>query len=291
MNKIAGIALFLIICGCFSSCSFRKLVKGKKPNVYELNNPDSGKAVVVTPPVLINADSLAHINDSTGMVRQLIDQLTPVWKSRLEYKSFTGKARMYMSGPDDNEEFTAHIRVRKDSVIWINITAMGGISFAKVFITRDSFFMLNHLQKTAICVPLSSAVKVLPTKVDFSSLQNLILGEPLRDGVITSVTATVELWDLLVLDSTYIQQVEYSKADSTMKTAVLRTQKPGGPVATTKYSDYETVDNRRVSTGRELSIRNGNDLYSLDMHFTKIDFDQQLDYPFSIPKSYTIKEP
>ena len=31
-------------------------------------------------------------------------------------------------------------------------------------------------------MPLSQAAKILPAKVDFSSLQNLIMGEPLREG-------------------------------------------------------------------------------------------------------------
>jgi Domain of unknown function (DUF4292) len=197
---------------------------------------------------------------------------------------------MKMEAPDDKQDFTAHFRIRKDSVIWINVTALGGISFAKILITRDSFFMVNILQKTATCVPLASAAKILPSKVDFSSLQNLIIGEPLRAGEITDVTEQNGKWSARVEDSSYIQDLLYNRADSSLVYAQLRTHSTSGPTATTQYNSYETSDSRKMSTGRELKIQNGNDIYSLDMNFVKFSFDDVLEYPFSIPKSYTINE-
>lgn len=291
MNRyISGAILLMLSCFLYS-CSFRKLVAGKKPQVYvwHIVNTDSNGVAKSKPRIMLpQPDTVLNTTDSAIYVKQLIDQVTPLWTTRLQYRTFSGKAKMRMEAPDDKQDFTAHIRVRKDSVIWINITALGGLPAARILITPDSFFLVNTLQKTAICVPLTKAAKILPAKVDFSSLLNLILGEPLRDGVITEATSIGDKWVIRVEDTGYIQAITYSKTDSTMITGQLLTHKPGGPRAITQYSHYEITDHRRLSTDRVLSLQNGNDVYTLEMNFTKFGFDEELDYPFSIPKSYEI---
>lgn len=289
MNRFFLGAVVVVLSGCFGSCSFRKLVAGKKPEVY-VWNADSVARMDSAAKVLA-ADSAALVVDSAAILHKMVDEVTPLWTSRLQYRTFSGKAKMHMEAPDDKQDFTAHFRIKKDSIIWINITALGGISFARIYVTPDSFFLLNHLQKTAMCIPLASAAKILPARIDFASLQNLITGEPLRDGEITGVANAADKWVLHVEDTSYIQEVTYSKGDSTMSAAQLLTYAPNGPKAITRYNKYQRADGRRVSTDRVLNLQNGNDFYKLEMDFNKVNFDEQLEFPFSIPKNYKINPP
>lgn len=287
MNKLVLGAILLVLASGLYSCSFLKLVAGKKPEVYVWNTTDSlAKADSIS-----RSDSLANVMDSVASYSKLIADVTPLWTNRLQYRTFSGKAKMHMEAPDEKQDFTAHFRLRKDSVIWINITALGGIPFARVLVTPDSFFMVNNYQKTAVCVPLSNMSKILPSRVDFSSLQNLILGEPLRDGEITAASNSDDKWVLHVEDSGYIQEVTYRKADSTMSFAQLLTHTPNGPKAITRYNKYEKADGRRMSTDRILNLQNGNDFYTLEMDFNRVKFDEDQDYPFSIPKNYEVNPP
>ncbi len=292
MNKYIQGAFLLVLLSFFYSCSFRKLVAGKKPSIYDWHvvhdSLDSNGMVGIRKPLPQPYSAIAN-TDSAEMIKLLVDRLTPLWKSRLQFRTFWGKAKMHIEGPDDKEDFTAHIRIRKDSVIWINITALGGISFARILVTTDSFFMVNHIQKTAVCMPLTSAAKVLPAKVDFISLQNLVLGEPLREGVLTDATNFKDSWSLKVEDSSYIQVVQYMKSDSTLHTGQLRTHDPDGPTATTEYSAYEVSDNRKMSTERTLVLKNNNNQYKLEMNFVKFNFDEPMEFQFSIPKNYSVK--
>lgn len=288
MNRvILGSVLVVLTCS-FYSCSFRKLVKGKKPEVYVFTADSVAK---LDSGAIQSSDSMVNVSDSVAAIKKMIDEVTPVWANRLQYRTFSGKAKMHMEAPDDKQEFTAHFRVKKDSIIWINVTALGGISFARVFVTPDSFFLLNHLQKTAICIPLANAAKILPARIDFASLQNLIVGEPLRDGDITGASNAGDKWVLHVEDTSYIQEVTYNKADSTMSAAQLLTYQPNGPKAITRYGKYEKADGRRLSKDRVLILQNGNDFYTLEMNFNKVNFDENLEFPFSIPKNYKINPP
>ncbi len=289
MNRIIACVLLLITCGSLSSCSFNWHVTRKDTKKHDRNTADTSHAAVIhtilPQPDTIIAASAPPTSDSAN---QLIAQLTPIWETRIDYKTFSGKARIHFSGPDNDRVFTAHFRIRKDSVIWVNVT-FDAIPVARLFITRDSFFLLNTVDQEVTKIPLSQAAKVLPTKVDFTSLQNLVTGEPLRKGTITDATTTNDSWTIQVEDSNYIQHIAISKPDTTITTGQLRTRDPKGPQAITTYASYEMISNRKISTYRTLTVQNGNDIYTLEMNFTRTSFDEQLDFPFSIPKSYTVK--
>jgi len=296
MNKCACLVI-LVICCALSSCSFHRLVAGKKAKSYGWDTlksvTDTGHIIGPEPYVFMPLrDTSIKASDTTAKANKLIEQLSPLWKNRLTYNTFSGKAKVHFDGPDTKQEFTAHFRIRRDSVIWIAITGLGGmVPVARILITKDSFMMVNQLQKEVTLLPLAEAAKILPAKVDFSSMQSLVTGEPVRDGVITDAAVGFGgTWVIEVADSNYIQRISYNKSDSTMLTAQLRTIVPAGPKAMTEYGGYMTIDNRRISTGRVINVQNGSDSYTIDMNFMKIDFDQQLDYPFSIPDNYTLKQ-
>lgn len=289
MNRIAAAAMVLIVGCSFASCTLLRSVTGrKKKNVdtalLTVVRDTSYKVVVPTP------DTSKKAADTSVALKQMINEATPYWTKRVAYKSFSGKAKMHFEGPDQKQEFTAHIRVRKDSVIWITVTAMSGVvQAARIFITPDSFYMVNYLDKEATVLSLDQVAKVLPTKVDFSSLQNFIIGDPMREGDIMSVQYAGDTLHMDVEDSAYVQHIVYSRKDSSMTAADMTTAMPGGPEATTHYSGYAVIDNRKISTVRTLHLQKGSTVFSLDMNFMKIDFDQPQEYRFSIPDSYTIK--
>jgi len=278
-----------------SSCSFHRLVAGKKAKSYDWSQvtTDTGHLAGPQPDILPNVDTPVNkAPDASTAVSRLIEELTPLWKARLAYTTFSGKAKVHFEGPDEKQEFTAHFRIRKDSVIWIAITGLGGmVPVARILITPDSFMLINQLQKEVTLLPLAKAAKILPAKVDFQSMQHLITGDPLQEGVITNASGLFGGgWSIEVEDSNYVQRIIYNKSDSTMRSAQLRTRDVNGPRAMTEYGGYMFIDDRRISTGRVINVQNGNDVYMIDMNFMKIDFDQPLDYPFSIPKNYTLKQ-
>jgi len=300
MNRLwAGVVLMIVVFG-LQSCAVYNTLRGKKstPVTPENKRADAGAfhqtdSGVHHVAILPAPDTTSYVSDqsTTHFVNSLIDTLTPLWHTRLSYTTFSGKAKMKYQGPSDKQDFTANFRIKKDSVIWIAVTAVGGmVQVARIYVTPDSFFMVNYLQKEAFRMPLSQAAKVLPVAIDFSTLQNLIVGEPLVDkGKITDATSFGGAWSIEVTDVNYVQRIAYNKEDSTMRTGQLRTADPNGPQAMIQYGNYETNEGKKTSTGRVVNIQNGADQYSLDMNFTRIDFDQPLEYPFSIPDKYTIK--
>jgi hypothetical protein len=285
MSRIVSFLLIILFSGWLSSCSLFRHGHGKKNMVAATDTTshaaDTGR-IAITPiiPDTTRKTSIINTpgNDALGLAQAC-------WSKRLSYQSFAGKAKIHVETPDENNNFAAHFRIRKDSVIWVNVN-LAGIPVARVFVTTDSIFLIDYYHKEAKCLPLSQIAKILPAQVSFSSLQNLVIGEPLSQGTITKAEITGDTLSVAVEDSSYIQHIVYSKSDSMMRAGVVTTHKPGGPVTRSEYNNYEIDNNRKIATGRTLQLQIGSAVYLLEMDFTKIDFDTPLDYPFNIPRSY-----
>ena len=57
----------------------------------------------------------------------LIQNLLPLLQNEINFSTFSGKAKMHYASNDQKQEFVANIRISKDKIIWVNITALGGM--------------------------------------------------------------------------------------------------------------------------------------------------------------------
>lgn len=294
MNRFLCGSLLLSVMFLLDSCSLQRLVSGKKRQGTTVTVPDTTKIVVNDPNrmriVLPEQDTVGMLPDTTGMMKQLVDMILPIYNNRVQFVTFTSKAKVHFEGPEDKQDFTANIRVKKDSVIWVDITALGGmVHAARAYITRDSFFMINYIQKTGTRIALTDVAKILPTQVDFSTLQNLIIGEPLRPGNIRDIAVLGNSWLVKVQDSSYAQNLDYRKLDSLLLSNQVSTLAPNGPQATLRYDNFESVNGKKVPSSRSVNIQNGNDKFLLEMELQNMEFDKSLETPFAIPKSFSTK--
>ncbi len=280
-KRLLSALLIIILLIGHSSCSIFKRGARKK------DKESAAKIITDT----TAAGNNKPVDNLSPEKRTLINALTPLWNKRIEFSTFSGKAKMHYEGKGQKQEFTTNFRIKKDQIIWASVTALGGIvQVARVYITPDSIKLINYLEKQLMTMPLSEASKVLPVPADFSTLQNLIIGNVLRpDGRLTDATDFGGTLSIQAEEKDLTQQVTYNKADSTIRSLQLRSADQNGPAGMVQYGNYENVNNQKFSTSRAINVINAGEQYYLDMNFNNVEFDKNLDYPFSIPKNYTRK--
>ncbi len=286
MNKPVRCTALLLLPFLLSSCS-SKLFSGKK------SKKKVGTTVAKTDSVHVigTMAPVPTVATNEAPKAKLIAAVTPLWKARMQYRTFTGKAKVDLEGPNGSVGFSANFRIAKDSLVWVHVSALGGLyPVARILVTRDSFFMLNYDQKVATVLPVSDAAKVLPVAVRFAQLQGLFTGEPLADGNISGVEDRDSLWALEVQDASFVQHVTFRKADSALVYTHLQMQQPNSPTAMLNYSNHELVDGRRVSKYRTVRVQKDASSYLVDMDLVNLEFNKQLEFPFSIPKNFTVKK-
>lgn len=228
--------------------------------------------------------------EPNGQKQLLMTALAPLLMNEIDYKTFSGKAKMHYASNDQKQEFVSHIRIHKDSVIWVNVTAAAGmVSVARIYITPDSLFLLNHLQKEVHKLAIADANKLLPIPVNFVLVQNLLIGNLLKKGgTAKDATDFGGTWTLSVEDTDMDQQIGFNKTDSTIRSLQMRT-KDDAVQGMVQYGAYENTNGRKFATERVLTISKGGEPHYLDMNFNKAEFDLPVELPFSIPKNYKLK--
>lgn len=290
MNSSIRLLVFLWI----GITSVTACVTGKKPVRKNVNIDKDiikeryGPNQVDTPGAAVKTAPVPELNEKK---RALISVLRQLWQKEIPFNTFSAKAKMHVEARSVKHEFTAHIRMAKDKLIWVNVTALSGVvNVARALVTPDSVFVINYLQKEVMKLPISDANKLFPVAVDFGTFQNLLIGNALRQtGKPADAGDFGGTLSLRVEDKDLIQDINYNKTDSTIRVLQMNSKTEGGPQGMMQYGNYEMTDSRLFAKSRVVNVNNGGEPYYLDMNFSNISFDQELDFPFSIPKNYTVK--
>jgi hypothetical protein len=280
MTKHFAAAILVVFAMSMTACKI-----GKKPtrNKVTIEKKADTVAVVAVP---VTEPSKTAISPEKQL---LINNMMPVWGRQINYGTFSGKAKMHYEGKGQKNEFTAHIRIQKDKVIWISITAFV-LQVARVYVTPDSIQFVNYLEREASRMPISEVSKLLPAPIDFYSLQNFIVGNALKTSGVNATDATDfgGTWSLQMEAPNMVQQATYNKADTTMRSLQIRTGS-GSTDGVIQYGNYAVISGRKFADSRAVNLNNNGERYYLDMNFNDVEFDKQLEFPFSIPKNYKIK--
>jgi hypothetical protein len=126
------------------------------------------KDTVTAPVVVIDRSK----EDSLVFIKKHYDSIQ---LNRINYTTFSAKVDVeYRDGDGKKYDVNANIRMYKDSVIWVSVTAILGIEGLRAYITKDSVKLLNKQDKvyTARSVTFLQEVTELP--LSLSSLIRIL---------------------------------------------------------------------------------------------------------------------
>lgn len=212
------------------------------------------------------------------MKRLLANQVNAEWLGT--------KAKIYYQDEYMKQSFTAYIRMKKDSAIWMSFKKFG-IEGARALITSDSIFVLDRLNNQYLAKPFEYAQQEFNLPVGFQGLQALLLGNPVffSNNTETGVDGTrykftqktdnlkAQYW----MDGVKILLNEFFIEDFRNKREL-----------SYKASDYQSLaDKQKFSYFRIFNL-NSPDLGTLQVNidFSKVEIDVPQKMSFSIPNRY-----
>ncbi len=264
-----GIAFLYSFAGCRSTKKLHTAISKKD-------------TTVITVPGLPNADSLS----AASLILKSLD------KNKIDFKTFSAKVKVqYEDRNGKQPDFNAFIRLQKDSVLWVSISATFlSIEAFRVFITPDTIIIVNKLDKVVEYHPFSYIENIAHIPLNFSTLQNIIIGNPIfvGDSVVAYrqtenhiLLGTVgKLFKNLLTISTGNQFLEKSKLDD-IEIGRNRT-------ADLIYDNYEKNNQLVFSTYREITVAEKTKV-SIKLSFKQYEFNKELSFPFNIPGNYKTK--
>jgi len=291
MNKlVVAIIAVGVLCSA-SSCNLWRRVRGRQKQARvtvgtsEVSKPDP-KSEVPNPEV----KAAKPVIDPAKIA--LFRGWQPRWDEQLAYSTFSGRAKINYENGGESQEFSANIRIEKDKRIWISITGLLGIEGARALITPDTIIAINRLQKEVRILPFADIHKLLPAKVDFATMQALIIGDVFPSGLpIREIADSFQTVVLTAGNQDLIHQAAFATPDALHKDTLMLSQSLNRSATgiLSQYAFYEIIGGRNFSKSRQLLMNDGKAIHQISIEFGKVSFDEAVDMSFSIPAKYERK--
>src|SRR6195952_1114190 len=270
--KITPIVIALIT----ATISFQACRSTKKITTA-IAKKDTSETVVINPTV-VKVDSVDYT----------LNIFKKVNANKIDCQWFFAKIKVdYDDNSGQNNDATAYIHLKKDSLIWISLTGTLGIEGFRVLVTKDSIFVMNKLKKLIQKRAISYLQDVTKLPFDFATLQDFILGNPVffsnnitsyrRSDATIQATSVGDIFKHFITIDTATNQILHSKLDD------VNPQK--NRTCDITFLNYEKNNGRLFATDRDITVTEKSKL-DIHMRFKQYNFNEPQSFPFNIPKSY-----
>lgn len=263
--------MLLLSVGLFSCRSTKK--------IQTAITPKKDTVVVVQPPAVDpHADSIAFMHKAYASVL----------KNQIDFQTFSAKVKVDFEGKDGKKsDFNAYMRLKKDSALWISVNVALGFEGFRILITPDSVKVLNKIDKIVQLRSVAALQELTQLPFTFTELQNVIIGNPVfldsnlvsyknAENGLSLFMANLYFKHMLTVNSDNYT-LQYSKLDdvdiSRARTCLVT------------YSSYQKENDLLFSTFRRITVSEKNTL-DIQMDYKQFAFNEELSFPFSIPKNY-----
>ncbi|MBO9200397.1 MULTISPECIES: DUF4292 domain-containing protein [Niastella] len=269
MKYSTGLVIIALIMAAATSCRSTKTIQ------TAIAKKDTA---IVVPVVDRRADSMLYIKNVWDTIR----------KNTIDYKTFSAKIKVHFEQSDGkNYDFTAYVKMKKDSLLWLSIRALDVIEVFRAKITPDSLIIIDKNKKTYQLRSVQSLQEVIQIPLTFNDLQNLLVGNPIfLDSNINSYKKDDKYISLMSLGTVFKHLLTVNKDDYTLQHSKLDDVDPvRARTADITYGDYQNKNGVWFSAYRKITVSEKQKL-DLTMEYKQFDFNSDLNILFSIPKNY-----
>jgi hypothetical protein len=226
----------------------------------------------------LKEDSIAFIKMNYGRIIS----------NRIGFTTFSAKIDIdYEDAEGKKSNATAHVRMYKDSAIWISLRGPLGFEGIRAYITRDSVKLLDKQNDTYTARSVAYLQDVTELPLDLSSLQDLFLGNPVfLDSNIVSYSQSDDDITLLNVSKFFKNLMTIGKTDKLILASKLDDlDELRNRTCYLTYTDYENKKSVNFSTKRHITVAEKKKL-DIKLDFKQYDFNETLSFPFSVPPKY-----
>ena len=236
----------------------------------------AGCSKKIIPPVTLKSSVIVP-NDSLSI-------------EEIDFEYLHGKARMVLKDGNKELDVKANIRVRKDSVIWMNFTVIG-VQGGRALINKDSITIVSNVSKEYFVFDYRELSRKFNFPIDYNVIQSAMLGNLLlprtaQDTVeretasylVKQQFGSVDVLNFIHAITLKIQKVEL-KENNTHNSLVIN------------YANFQPLAPKLFPYDGTISLfykaPAGLLNTTIIFEYNKVEVgDKELRFPFNIPKKY-----
>lgn len=209
---------------------------------------------------------------------------------QIDFDFFQGKARMVFRDEKKEREVKAHIRIRKDSVIWMTFTVIG-VQGGKVLINKDSITVVSTVDKEYFVFDYKELSRRFNFDINYQTVQSAILGNLITPKIDGDAIVTGPSFNILEQQRNNVVIKNFINAASRKIEKIEMREKNTSNSITMNYSNFQPLGDKIYPYNGVISI-----LYrttagvlnnTIILEYNKAEVgDKELKFPFNIPRKY-----
>jgi len=247
--------------------------------------------IVLVPVFMISCKSkaVAVQNNTNEVVEAKTDKkaIEKHYDNKLDFSTLYIKASAKYVDEKQSQNVTAEIKIEKDKQILVSVRFLG-ITMAKALITPNSVSYYEKINSTYYDGDFTSLSKWLGTELDYSKVQNLLVGEALDDLRKGKYTQTIveNLFRLEDEKETKLKKTFFLEPEKYLLQKEQISQPAENRMLEIRYSDNKVFDQGTIPTTIEINAVQPKGKTDINLNYTNISFNEELSFPYSVPSGY-----
>nr|WP_294781929.1 DUF4292 domain-containing protein [uncultured Flavobacterium sp.] len=209
------------------------------------------------------------------------------YDNKLDFSTLYIKASAKYADEKQSQNVTAEIRIEKDKQILISVRFLG-ITMAKALITPSAVSYYEKINSTYYEGDFTSLSKWLGTDLDYSKVQNLLVGEAfddLRKGKYTQ-TIVDNLFKLEEEKEANLKKTFFLDSEKYLIQKEEISQPSENRNLQINYSDSKVFNQGTLPTSIEINAVQPKGKTNINLNYNNISFNEELSFPYSVPSGY-----
>ena len=213
---------------------------------------------------------------------------------QLDFDYLSIKSKIELRETHKTTKVTALVRLKKDSIIWFNLSGALGVQGMRGIVTRDSVYIINRVEKEYSIYSFNEVAQEFNFPIDFALIQSMIVGNmPKPDEPDQSIVHEGKQY--IIRQSINDILIENYVDDTNMKLVEVQvTEKKTDNALKLLYKDFKEINGQAFPFSAFISLIHHNEFGELETQMTiehnKVEApDKELRFPFNIPNKYVRK--
>lgn len=209
----------------------------------------------------------------------------------INFEYFQTRTKVRYSEGDKQVNGNAHIRIRKDSLIWFSISPSIGLEATRIMITKDTAIVINRMDKEYYIFNFDEISRYFNFKVDFELIQSILLGNLARPIDDNTQVAKENNYYLVKQKSGPLDIQSFVLVENKKIETVLISENATSNFMTLKYSEFKETGGYLFPKVCQINLtyktKKGPLVTSINLQHNKAEIsDKPLKFPFNIPSKY-----
>lgn len=223
-------------------------------------------------------------NENRKSVNKIIENY---YNNKNQFSTLYIKASAQYATEKQNQNVTAEIKIKKDEQILISIRFLG-ITMAKASITPTSVSYYEKVKGTYYEGDFSALSQFLGTDLDFSKVQNMLLGRAiydLKEGEYTD-SLTDQTYRLDETSDKDTKKSFYIDANNFLINKQEITQINEERMIQVVYSNKKEFKQMTLPFAINIDAYQKQNKAEINLEYNTVSFDEELSFPYSVPNGY-----